>query len=100
MTNQIERLQQIAIRLVAETQPTSAVNVISRLKREAGASHHEANSTVLRLIRDGRVKRTFLGKLILPGAKTGGPKTGELILYIVVIGGILTFMAWVFSQMF
>jgi len=101
-----QELQQIAIGVVAECQPCKPYDLLDRLKREYGASHGEANKTMLLLIRDGRLKRSFFGELTLPGGagRTGGASGRldpmKLIIYIVFMSGILGFMAWVFYRLF
>jgi hypothetical protein len=59
-------LIQIALSIVSESQPCKANDLVKRLRKEHGASHQQANQTLLVLIRDGYVKRTLTGKLVLP----------------------------------
>jgi hypothetical protein len=61
-----EPLARAAIPVVAAEQPCKPNDLVSRLRKEYGASHADANQTMLALIRDGRLKRTFTGKLQLP----------------------------------
>ena len=65
------QLRQIAIAIVTETQPCKPNNLVARLRNQFGASHAEANRVLLELIRDGPVKRTFFGKLVVPGLDGG-----------------------------
>jgi hypothetical protein len=61
-----ETLANAAVAIVAAGQPCKPNDLVVRLRKEHGASHAEANQTMLALIRDGRLKRTFTGKLQLP----------------------------------
>jgi hypothetical protein len=94
-----EQLRQIAVTIVAKNQPCKPYTLLDILKRQYGASHGDANRTMLELIRDGRVKRTFFGDLVLPGGGGGGVDVGQLVVYVLFMGGILAFMAWVIYQM-
>lgn len=58
--------RQIAVAIVEQEQPCPANRLVSRLKHEFGANTAQANTTLLELIRDGAVRRTFTGKLVLP----------------------------------
>jgi hypothetical protein len=66
MSGTTESLRWIAIGIVADCQPCRPNQLVKRLRSEYGASHRAANETLLTLIRDGRLRRTFSGKLVLP----------------------------------
>lgn len=56
---------QRGLEIVAANEPCSA-NVLRRELRGTDASVRAANETLLFMIRDGRVRRTWNGKLTLP----------------------------------
>ena len=58
--------RQIAISIVSQNQPCKPNDLVKRLRKDHGASHREANETLLTMIRDRQLKRTFTGKLVLP----------------------------------
>lgn len=58
-------LQRLAIEYVSQYQPCTANRLVKAL-RENGASHRAANETLFALMRDGHVRRTWTGKLVLP----------------------------------
>lgn len=88
---------QLAIEVVGRSQPCSPYTLTDALKK-AGASHAVANRTMLELIRDGVLSRTFDGRLILPGFKPP-PSPGRLVALIVFLVVVLAFMGWVFVNM-
>ena len=100
MPNRSQELQAIAIAIVGENQPCKPYYLLDRLKREYGASHGEANQTLLVLIRDGRLKRTFFGDLVLPGGGGNQIELVKLAIYLVFMGVIVVFIAWVFYRLF
>lgn len=59
-------LKRLAIEIVAANQPCSPNYFKRALKREGGASERAANETLLTMIRDGELRRTWNGKLVLP----------------------------------
>jgi hypothetical protein len=99
MPDRSQELQRFAVAIVAKSQPMKPYDLLNRLKSEHGASHAEANRTMLTLIRDGGLKRTFLGELVLPGASGGKVDPMQVGIYVVFMGGILAFMAFVFSRL-
>jgi hypothetical protein len=60
-------LAEIAVAIVAANQPLKPNDLLKTMRKQHGASHREANTTFLMLLRDGRIRRTFTGKLVLPG---------------------------------
>jgi hypothetical protein len=100
--HQSEDLRQIAIAAVARLQPCRPEALVSQL-RQAGASEARANRMILELIRDGNVKRTAFGELVLPGHRGsdsgfGYPIVVKLLGSLLLLA-ILVFMAWVFYNL-
>jgi hypothetical protein len=56
---------QLALEVVRANEPCKPATLRTALRR-AGASVREANETLLGMIRDGHVRRTWNGKLRLP----------------------------------
>jgi hypothetical protein len=104
LDNRNEHLKQIAVAIVAEAQPCRPNDVVRRLRGEFGASHAEANRTLLELIRDGYLRRTFFGELVLPdwtgGSNGGGYPAGLKVVGVLLLLVIVAFMAWVFFHLF
>jgi hypothetical protein len=92
-------LSQIAITIVAARQPCSPYTLLDRLKNDFGASTAQANTTMLTLIRDGQIRRTSDGRLVLPGYGGGGMSTMNKIVLAVFLLAIAAFMVWVISNM-
>jgi hypothetical protein len=61
-----EELKQAALEIVAELEPCRPNQLVKRLRQEYGASHRAANETLFTMMRDGRLQRTFTGKLRVP----------------------------------
>jgi hypothetical protein len=57
--------KQLAVQVVAQGQPCKPNDLIKALEGY-GASVRAANETLLTMIRDGQLKRTWNGKLVLP----------------------------------
>lgn len=53
--------------ILAELQPVRPNKLLKRLRKDFGAGQREANETMLRMIHEGSIRRTFGGKLRLPG---------------------------------
>ncbi len=62
-TNQY--FKQLAMEIVARNQPCTPNHLVKALKQN-GASVQAANETLFTLMRDGYLKRTWNGKLVLP----------------------------------
>lgn len=60
-TNQ--ELRRAAIDYVASCQPCKPNDLLKWLRQSHEASHRAANETLLTLVRDGYLRRTFTGKL-------------------------------------
>ena len=58
-------LMQFALQVVAANEPCKP-GYLRKVLRQNGASVRAANETLLFLMRDGRVRRTWNGKLKLP----------------------------------
>ena len=58
-------LMQFALQVVAANEPCKP-GYLRKVLRQNGASVRAANKTLLFLMRDGRVRRTWNGKLKLP----------------------------------
>jgi hypothetical protein len=58
-------LMALALEIVGANEPCKPARLRSELRR-SGASVRAANETLLVLIRDGRVRRTWNGRLKLP----------------------------------
>ena len=103
MVNTSEELRAIAIAIVEESQPCRPEELVSRLRSEFGVSQSEAHRTVLELIRDRRLQRTFFGELVVPGAQNGSAGGGYPALLkvvgVVLLLAIVVFMAWVFYNL-
>jgi hypothetical protein len=100
MNGMNDELRRAAVAIVAMHQPCSPYTLLDALKREYGASTAAANTTMLTLIRDGQLRRTFDGKLILPGGGGGGGMSmARVIVLAVFLLVIVAFMAWVFYNM-
>jgi hypothetical protein len=54
------------MKLLSELQPVSMPKLKRRLRKDYGASEREANTTILKMIGEGAIRRTFFGKLKLP----------------------------------
>ncbi len=93
-----EQLRQAAIAIVAQRQPCSPYDLLDTLKRDYGASHGAANTTLLTLMRDGLLQRTFDGRLTLPGVRAR-TSVGKIVVLTVFLLAILAFMAWVVYNM-
>jgi len=65
MPGSTPELMRVALEFVAANEPCTANNLVRMLK-QSGASTRAANETLLVAIRDGRVRRTWNGKLTLP----------------------------------
>jgi hypothetical protein len=86
-----------AMTIMAQCQHCTPEYLQLRLRAEHGATPHEAHRAVVRLIRNGDVKRTMFGELYLPGAnRRGGGGYSIVTKFITVVGmlGIIAFMAW------
>jgi hypothetical protein len=59
------KLQQLALLLVKQSQPLDP-HRFQEVLQAGGHSVQAVNETLFGLIRDGRVKRTSTGKLVLP----------------------------------
>ncbi len=95
-------LRQFTIAVVARLQPCRPDALVSQL-RQAGASEALANRTILELIRDGHLKRTGFGELVLPGQRGSNSGFGYPIV-VKLLGSLLllaivVFMAWVFYNL-
>jgi hypothetical protein len=103
MANRADDLRRLAVAIVAESQPVTPEEFMSRL-RQYGASQPEAYRTLLELLRDGQLTRTFFGELVLPGhqySRRGrGYSPGIKLLVVVLLLAIVAFMLWVFSHLF
>ena len=66
MSGTTAELKRVAIAIVRDEQPCRPNRLVKRLRSEHGASHRAANETLLTLIRDGLLRRTFSGKLVVP----------------------------------
>jgi hypothetical protein len=93
-----ENLRRAAIAIVAERQPCSPYDLLEALRRDYGASHGAANTTMLTLIRDGLLERTFDGRLVLPGVRAR-TSMGRMVVLAVFLIAILAFMTWVIYNM-
>ena len=60
-------LRQIAVAIVAQAGTCRPNALVQQLRRDHGASHRAANETLLTLIRDGLLRRTWWGRLRVPG---------------------------------
>jgi hypothetical protein len=61
----IPELMQFALQVVAANEPCKP-GYLRKVLRQNGASVRAANETLLFLMRDGRVRRTWNGKLRIP----------------------------------
>lgn len=52
-----------AVQYVSANDPCKPNDLVRWLRKSQGASHQAANVTLMKLIRDGHVKRTMSGKL-------------------------------------
>ena len=93
-----EQLRQAGVAIVAEHQPCSPYQLLDTLKRDYGATHAAANATMLTLIRDGWLDRTFDGRLALPGYR-GRTPVHRVVVLAVFLAAILAFMMWVLYNM-
>ena len=94
-----EDLRQIAVDIVAKSQPCRPHYLQRRMNNEYGTSHGEANQTLFTLMPDGELKRTFFGELVLPGYKGRvRPPTMHLVIYILLMLGLIGFIVWIVSQ--
>jgi hypothetical protein len=79
--------------IVAESQPISPYALLGRLRDDFGASHSDANRTMLELLRDGRLKSGFSG-LTLPGGSTsaggGNHALGIIAAVLGIVASLLT----------
>lgn len=95
-------LRQFAIAVVARLQPCRPDALVSQL-RLAGASEARANRMILELIRDGSVKRTGFGELVLPSHRGSDSGFGYPIVVklfgSLLLLAIVVFMAWVFYNL-
>jgi len=66
MASRREWLEDVAIDIVAEGHEPDFYQ-LQRELQEAGASHAEANQTILRLRGQGVIRTTFTGRFVLPG---------------------------------
>jgi hypothetical protein len=66
MASRREWLEDVAIDIVAEGHEPDFYQ-LQRELQEAGASHAEANQTILRLRGHGVIRTTFTGRFVLPG---------------------------------
>jgi hypothetical protein len=65
MAGTTPELMQLGLQIVAANEPC-APRYLRKMLLKEGASVRAANETLLFLIRDGRVRRTWNGKLKLP----------------------------------
>lgn len=65
MAGTTPELMQLGVQIVAANEPCSPRYLRSTLRKQ-GASVRAANETLLFLMRDGHVRRTWNGKLKLP----------------------------------
>ena len=100
MAHRLDSLRKAAIAIVAQGQPCTANDLANRLQQGYGASHGEANRILLELSRDGPIRRTCLGELVMPGGGRGWPELGKLIVHVVFMLPVIAFIAWVFYQLF
>jgi hypothetical protein len=86
-------LRQLAVQIVARNQPCSFNTVVNGL-RQYGLDTATANRTVLTLIRDGQIARTFTGQLRLPGpaGRTAPGGSGEAWRTVVVAVFVVLFL--------
>lgn len=61
-------LMRLAAEYVGANEPCTANSLVKMLK-QSGASTRAANETLLFMIRDGHLRRTWNGKLTLPEAR-------------------------------
>lgn len=59
------QLQELAMAIVAQREPCKPNDLVKALKQQ-GASVRAANETLFALMQQGRVRRTWNGKLRLP----------------------------------
>jgi hypothetical protein len=100
VTNRNQQLRRIAVGIVAQSGRCRPDDLVRRLRNAFGASHSEANRTLLELIRDGAVKRTFFGELYVSGTDDRGYPLALKAIGTVLIQLIVVFMAWVFYHLF
>jgi hypothetical protein len=62
-----DSLRRVAIEVVGQNQPCRPYHLLGTLRQEYGASVRAANETMFTLLRDGLLKRTWTGKVKLPG---------------------------------
>jgi hypothetical protein len=91
-------LRQAAVAIVRQYQPCSPYQLLGALRRDFGASHGEANVTMLTMIRDRQLRRTFDGQLTLPGYRVPAP-VGRVVALAVALLMILAFIGWVIYSM-
>jgi hypothetical protein len=58
-----EQLRRLGVEYVAANQPCRPNDLVRWLRKQCGASTRAANETLLTLLRDGYLRRTFTGKL-------------------------------------
>ena len=77
MATRREWLEDVAMDIIAEGHEPSFYQ-LQRELQDAGASHSEANETILRLRGSGSIATTFSGRFVLPGARRrrGGRRGG------------------------
>jgi hypothetical protein len=68
MASRREWLENVAIDIVAEGHEPDFYQ-LQRELQQAGASHAEANQTILRLRGQGVIKTTFTGRFVMPGQR-------------------------------
>src|SRR6266545_3657564 len=98
-----EELRRSAVAIVSNSGRCTANQLVSALRHQCGASIAEANRTLLELIRDGYVKRTFFGELFVraPGGRAhGGYPVAVKVIGVVLILAIGAFIAWGFYKLF
>jgi hypothetical protein len=65
MAGTTPEIMAVALAIVGQNEPCKPAQFRRELQQR-GASVRAANETLLMLIRDGRVRRTWNGKLVLP----------------------------------
>jgi hypothetical protein len=71
MAGTTPELMRLGLEIVGANEPCKP-GYLRRVLRQNGASVRAANETVLFLIRDGHVRRTWSGKLRLRNERAGG----------------------------